>query len=155
MELLNFSYKHLFSINCSLETPPEPIGVTPEGLRVNFYFKGGEVYGPRINGILKPNGQDRMLVRHDGIAQIDVRATIQTDDGAQIMVDHQGIVDLGEDGYKRTLDRSLGNHATARVSASYMTGHDNYLWLNRLQCFGILDIDRATFKLRYDIYAFD
>ena len=32
----------------------EPIGVTPEGYRVNFYIRDGRVIGPGINAVVQP-----------------------------------------------------------------------------------------------------
>jgi len=155
MERLEFSFSHLFSIRGRLAKPPEGIGPTPDGLRVNFYFEGGEVTGPRLQGKLRPVGSDRFLVRRDGVALIDVRATIESHDGALIIADHQGIVDLGPRGYEDSMERKLGPRATARVAARYQTAHPSYQWINRLQCFGVLDIDREAFSLSYDIYALE
>jgi hypothetical protein len=147
------SFEHLFSIRCALAKPPEPIGPTPEGLRVNFYFLGGEITGPRLQGKVRPSGSDWFLVRRDGVGFIDVRATFESHDGAVILASHSGVVDLGENGYEDSLARKLGPHATARVAARYQTAHPEYLWMNRIQCFATLDIDRAAFQLAYEVFA--
>src|SRR5881397_66993 len=63
---------------------PQVIGATPMGTRQVFIVKGGTVEGPRIKGKLLPGGGDWALVRSDGAVQLDVRATIQTDDGALV-----------------------------------------------------------------------
>jgi hypothetical protein len=150
---LEYEVEHLFSIVCAMAKPPEAIGPTPEGLRVNFYFLGGEIEGPRLRGKMRPVGGDSFVVRTDGVALIDMRTTFESHDGALIVAQHNGLCDLGSDGYERALARQLSSRATARVAARYMTAHPSYLWLNRLQCFGILEIDRETFTLRYDIHA--
>lgn len=145
--------EHLFSIRCAMVRPPEPIGPTPEGLRVNFYFLGGEIDGPRLRGKMRPVGGDWFVVRPDGVALIDMRTTLETHDGALVLAQHSGICDLGETGYADALQRKLSPRATARVAARYLTAHPSYLWINRLQCVGVLDIDRETFELRYDVHA--
>lgn len=69
--------EHLFFYNATM-TVPEVIGPVPEGIRLIFYVTGGEVRGPRVNGKLRPVGADWFTVRADGVAILDVRATIET-----------------------------------------------------------------------------
>jgi uncharacterized protein DUF3237 len=56
---------------------PEVIGATPEGIRVNFYVTGGEVTGPKITGKFRAVGADWLTIRRDGMAILDVRATLE------------------------------------------------------------------------------
>ena len=86
----DFRMEYLFSYRVAWENPPEILGPVPEGLRVNFYLVGGEVEGPRPNGRIKPVGGEWFVVRPDGVGMLDMRATIETDDGATIFFDHQG-----------------------------------------------------------------
>ena len=94
---------HLFSYSVTLQGPPEVIGPVPEGVRVNFYVTGGEVTGPRIHGRLRPVGGDWLTLRRDGIGMLDVRATLETHDGAVVDVSYRGSGDLGLDGYESFL----------------------------------------------------
>jgi hypothetical protein len=79
------------------------IGPVPEGIRVNVYATGGEVQGPELHGKLRPVGGDWLLERQDGIGMLDVRATIESHDGALIYITYTGVIDLGEDGYQQFL----------------------------------------------------
>src|SRR6266404_1579312 len=77
-----FVPEYIFSYTARVRLPPEVIGPTPDGIRVNFYVTGGEVDGPKLKGKVAPVGADWLLIRRDGIAILDVRATIESHDGA-------------------------------------------------------------------------
>jgi len=63
----DYTMEHLCSVTATLENPPEIIGPTPEGLRLNVYISGGEVTGPRLQGKVLPVGADWLTVRSDGV----------------------------------------------------------------------------------------
>lgn len=86
-------------------------GPTPEGIRMAFYIKEGRWVGPRINARYKSEGGDWLLVRKDGVAVPDVRATLETEDGALLYYRLTGTFDLGADGYARALGNDLGGSA--------------------------------------------
>src|SRR3546814_11640452 len=90
----------------TLQAPPEVIPV-PHGIRVNFYITGGTLDGPRLKGKLRPVGADFFTLRHDGVGELDVRTTIETDDGALIYTHYVGIGDMGVDGHARFLAGEL------------------------------------------------
>ena len=97
----------LFSYNAGLKMPPEVIGEVPEGIRLNFYLTGGSISGERLNGRLEPVGADWLLLRRDGIAVVDVRATMVSHDGALIYTHYTGVLDAGPDGYAAFLEGRL------------------------------------------------
>ena len=99
-----YKFEHVFSFDALLESPPESIGQVAEGIRVNFYCKGGEVTGPKLNGRCRPVGGDWLTTRTDGVAVLDVRTTLESHDGAVIAIAYSGVSDLGEDGYQRFLE---------------------------------------------------
>lgn len=82
---------------------PEVIGPVPEGVRVHFYVTAGEVSGPMMQGRLRTVGGDWLVLRSDGIGLLDVRATMELNDGALIYTTYGGVVDLGSDGYSQFL----------------------------------------------------
>ncbi|MDH3528980.1 MAG: DUF3237 domain-containing protein, partial [Acidobacteriota bacterium] len=96
---------HLTSYRVTL-SEPEVIGPVAEGLRLNIYITAGDVFGPKIKGLIRPAGADWLTIRKDGVGVLDVRATIETDDGALIYTYYTGLGDLGPDGYKNFLDGS-------------------------------------------------
>lgn len=145
--------EHLCSYNATLRQPLEVIGETPVGLRVNAYISGGEIWGPRLRGRVLPVGADWLTIRPDGVGALDVRATIETSDGALIYVEYTGVMDLGPDGYQRMLTGNPPARAAIQVAPRFLTSHSDYLWLNRLQCLNVGMADFATSRVSYDTYA--
>ena len=45
----DYRLEHLFSYRIAWASPPEVIGPTPEGLRVNFHFVVGELSGEMLH----------------------------------------------------------------------------------------------------------
>ncbi len=79
----------LFEISVYVASPLT-IGQTPHGYRRIAPITGGSFEGPRLKGKILPGGGDWLLVRPDGVGEIDARATLQTDDGALIYVTNRG-----------------------------------------------------------------
>jgi Protein of unknown function (DUF3237) len=133
--------------------PPEVVGPVAEGIRVNFYVTAGEVSGPKMKGRLRPVGGDWLVIRTDGVGVLDVRATIELDNGAIIYTTYGGILDLGLGGYDLFAQGTLPPRVDLRIAPRYYTSHPDYTWLNRLQCVGIGGFDRDTLRVDYDIFA--
>src|SRR6266481_1643631 len=104
--------EYIFSYTAQVRLPPEVIGPTPDGIRVNFYVTGGEVDGPKLKGKVAPVGADWLLIRRDGIAILDVRATIESHDGSLIYLPFTGVSDLGPGGYDVTSVQRYASHRT-------------------------------------------
>ena len=80
-----------FLFEVSLEiAPPHAIGENPHGNRQIVHVTGGSFEGPRLKGKILPGGGDWALVRPDGVAELDVRETWQTEDGALLYVTKRG-----------------------------------------------------------------
>lgn len=151
--MIAYRMEHIFSFTGRGGAAPEAIGPLPEGLRVNFYNTGGEIHGPRVRGKLRAFGGDWVIVRKDGIALLDARITLETDDGALILATYPGTIDFGEDGYEKFLRSDLPPAAQVRISPRFSTSHAGYLWLNRLHCVGIGEYIPAERCVNYDVYA--
>jgi hypothetical protein len=151
--MFRVNLEHVCSYHVHLQNPPEVIGPTPEGIRVNFYPISGEVSGPKIRGRVLPRGGDWIVIRPDGVGILDVRGTIETHDGVLIYVDYTGVGDLGEDGYQRFLWGDLTGKLQLRGAARLHTAHADYRWVNRLQFLNIGEADLQDFEATYDLYA--
>ena len=103
----------------------QKIGAVPHGSRVTAPIAGGHFEGPRLRGKVLPGGGDWTLLRGDGVLELDLRVTLETDDGALIHMTFEGIRDDGAPGapYFRTLPR-------------FETGEPKYSFLNRLLAVG-------------------
>jgi len=65
-------------------------GATPIGTRRVINILGGTVSG-RVNGKILPGGADWQFIRPDGVADISARYTIETDTGALVLVNSDGV----------------------------------------------------------------
>lgn len=80
----------IFTIEATL-APMMNLGATPRGERRIIGITGGTVTGPKLQGRVLPGGADWKIVRPDGAAEIQARYTIETDGGARILVNSEGI----------------------------------------------------------------
>ena len=71
--------------------PPQKLGTVPHGIRSIIPVTGGDFEGPRLRGKVLPGGADWLLLRSDGVLELDLRVTLQTDDDALIYMSFQGL----------------------------------------------------------------
>jgi hypothetical protein len=71
--------------------PPQKLGAVPHGTRVIAPITGGTFEGPRLRGKVLPGGGDWLLTRPDGVLELDLRITLETDDGALIYMMSSGL----------------------------------------------------------------
>ena len=148
---LEYRLEYLFSVTVKFSR--ERIGPLPEGIRGNFYITGGEISGPKVRGKVRPVGGDWAILQTDGMGIIDVRETIETEDGALISATYTGVADMGEDGYQMALQGKPRPRYSVRCAARYRSAHPNYRWINRLQCLAIGQMDAERSEGHFDIYA--
>jgi hypothetical protein len=105
--------------------PTQDVGAGPHGTRVTFPIIGGSFEGERLRGKVLPGGDDWTLKRPDGVIELDLRVTLETDDAALIHMTFEGIRDDGAPGapYFRTVPR-------------FETAAPKYSFLNRLLAVG-------------------
>lgn len=110
----------------------QQVGDTPFGNRKIYIVGGGRFWGERINGIALPGGGDWVLVNQQGLARLDVRKTIKTNDGALINMSYQGYYQYDADIMKK-LEAGKGYNfgdTLFQVQAQFETGDPAYSWLN-------------------------
>jgi len=109
--------------------PTQNVGAGPHGMRVTFPITGGSFEGDRLRGTVLPGGDDWTVKRSDGVVELDLRITMETDDGALIYMTFEGIRDDGAPGapYFRTVPR-------------FETAEPKYSFLNRLLAVGSVEI---------------
>src|SRR5207244_11990830 len=71
--------------------PPQKLGAVPHGTRVIAPITSGTFEGLRLRGRVLPGGGDWTLLRPDGVLELDLRITIETDDGALIYMTSFGL----------------------------------------------------------------
>jgi Protein of unknown function (DUF3237) len=150
--MLDYSLEYLFSYHLRLN-PPEVGGPVPDGIRASIYMTDGTVTGKKIHGKFKPPYGNWFTVRSDGVAIIEVRGTIETNDRALIYLNYTGVMDLGEDGYQDFLEGRLPPTVKIRNAPRFQTAHPKYDWINRVQCISVAEVDFTKFEADYDVYA--
>jgi hypothetical protein len=148
-----YDMEFLANVHIPIELKPEVIGVTPDGLRVDFYVKGGTMIGPNIHAKFTHHGGDWMRIRQDGIGIADIHASLETDSGERILAEYSGVLDLGKDGYENAIRGIYPPNPPAVVTPRFLTPSPKYQWLNRLQCYGTGFFDTQGPVLNYDMYS--
>lgn len=131
----------------------EVVGVTPDGLRINWHVKTGTFTGPGLDAIVLPGAADWMRIRRDGAAIVSVQACFETKDGARVFGSYGGIFDLGPDGYNRALRDEYDHLPPVVVTPTYATADPRLQWLNRAQCIGVGRVDMTAFRVEFDVYV--
>jgi hypothetical protein len=128
--------EHLYDMHVDLEAP-QVIGQTPMGVRQVFIVKGGTFEGPKLKGTILPGGGDWATMRPDGAIQLDVRATVQTDDGAMIYAYYSGYIHPVATAMRAAAGEDLPlNEYYFYTSPIFQTGAPQYDWLNRTVAIG-------------------
>jgi hypothetical protein len=113
------------------------IGQTPTGLRRIVPVSGGTFTGERLNGIVLP-GNDWIINRPDGVMVIDVRLTLQTEDGAMIYMTYQGRFFAAPDvmaRFAKGVQLEPQEYSLA-MTAKFECGDERYAWLNNVVAVG-------------------
>ncbi|NBC37778.1 DUF3237 family protein [Novosphingobium sp. FSY-8] len=114
-------------------TPPRELGECGAGTRRIIPIVGGSVSGPLLNGRILNIGADWQTVHGDGVAVLDARYAVETDDGAVIEVISQGIRHMAPDVAARAAageDVPFTDYYM-RTAIRLETGHPAYAWVNR------------------------
>ena len=99
---------------------------------------GGTFSGPNIKGTVHAGGAD-WITQVSGHTSLDVRITLETDDGAIIFMSYTGVVSRGDTGLYW------------RVRPIFQTASEKYDWLNHVVCVG--KNKQVPGKVAYDIFG--
>ena len=110
------------------------IGAVPHGIRRTAPLAGGTFEGPRLRGTILPGSADWQLLRPDGVLEMDLRFTLQTDDGALISMSSFGLRHgppeiIAALGRGETVDSA---RYYFRTMPRFQTAHPTYAFLNRM-----------------------
>lgn len=106
------------------------LGNTPIGRRFMVELLDVMIEGERINARKRQDvaAADWLLVTPDGTGLIDIRYTVETDDGALIYIHYQGRRNFTE-----VFDEK---DAPVFIAPYFETGDERYSWLNKVQAIG-------------------
>lgn len=140
---------------CRLEVELAPVremGVGRAGARRIIPIIGGSVSGPKLRGRILDVGADWQTIFSDGLAELDTRYAMETDDGAVIEIRNYGF----RHGPKEVIEAiARGEDVPAdayymRTQARLETGDARYHWVNRTLFVGA----GARRKTRVDMSLF-
>jgi hypothetical protein len=103
-------------------------------MRITAPITDGHFEGPRLHGKVLAGGGDWTLLRGDGVLELDLRVTLETDDGALIHMTSQGLRH-GPADVIAALARGESVDPSSyyfRTLPRFETGHPKYDFLNRL-----------------------
>jgi hypothetical protein len=94
------------------------------------------VSGERLAGRVLPGGADWQVIRADGVAELDARYTLETDDGALVYVTNRGVRHGPAEVIRRLAAGEPVDPALyyMRTTPWFETGDARYAWLNRIVC---------------------
>src|SRR5256714_7771235 len=114
---------------------PQSIGAVPHGTRRTVPITGGGFEGPRLRGSVLPGGStDWLLLRADGVLELDLRATLRTEDGALISMRSFGLRHGPPEVMEAIARAEAVDPATYyfRTTPRFETAQPSYAFLNRL-----------------------
>jgi hypothetical protein len=125
--------RHLMMLQVAV-VGPQRIGEVPHGTRVTAPIVGGHFEGPRLRGKVLPGGGDWTLLRSDGVLELDLHVTLETDDGALIHFSSFGLRHGPPDVIAALARGEVVDPSTYyfRTTPRFDTGHPKYAFLNRL-----------------------
>ncbi len=128
----------LYELYVDLDKPIE-LGVTPRGNRQIYYINGGSFEGPKIKGVVLPGGGDWLLIRSDGVAEMDVKGTVRTDDGYLVYASYTGRIYASPEVWQKVMKNEPVDPSEYyfRCTPYYETSSEKYSWLNRIVAVGV------------------
>ena len=122
--------------------PPQELGAVPHGIRSIIPVTGGDFEGPGLRGKVLSGGGDWLLLRDDGVLELDLRVTLETDDRALIHMTFQGLRHGPPD-----VIAALGRGEVIDPASYYFrtlprfeTSTERYAYLNRIITVGVGEV---------------
>jgi hypothetical protein len=113
--------------------PPMELGEVPRGRRRIIPILGGSFEGPNIRGKVLPGGADWQIVRADGLAELDTRYALQTEQGSLIYIQNAGMRHAPPDVTKKLLAGEPVDPAQVyfKTIPTFETSAQELQWLTR------------------------
>ena len=119
--------------------PAQKVGTVPHGIRSIVPVTGGDFDGERLRGKVLSGGGDWLLLRSDGVLELDLRITLETDDHALIYMRFQGLRHGPPDAIAALARGEVVDPARYyfRTLPSFETAAEKYAFLNRIITVGV------------------
>ncbi len=112
---------------------PLDFGDIGKGHRRIVPITGGEFFGPAMRGVILDGGADWQIIRGDGVAELEARYTLRSDDGALIYVRNVAL----RHGPPEVMAQLAAGRAAEpgsyyfRGATFFETSAERYAWLTR------------------------
>lgn len=129
----NLSTNHLMTLSLQVDAKAsQTIGRIKNGTRLIAPIASGHFSGAKLNGKVLPGGADWVLLREDGLMEIDVRLVLETIEGALIYLTYQGkfIASQSEMARLNAGEEISKDDYSLAVTAKFESGHPDFLWIN-------------------------
>lgn len=145
----------LFDLEIKL-TAPQTIGPVLAGTRIIFPFSDGFIKSDRINGKILTCSGEWGLVLNSTTFKVDVRATIETNDGALIYLNYSGFNHTDEKTFAMISDGHVNGLTPSdyyfRTTLTFETSAPKYAWLNHTIAVGVGRFPESG-KVTYRVFA--
>jgi hypothetical protein len=113
--------------------PPMELGEVPRGRRRIIPILGGTFEGPNFRGMVLAGGADWQIVRADGLAELDTRYALQTEQGSLIYIQNAGMRHAPPDITKKLLAGEPVDPAQVyfKTVPTFETSAPELQWLTR------------------------
>lgn len=136
---MDLKSRPLFVIDIKLH-PPQMHVRTPAGERKVQTIQSGAFEGDRLRGAIVPDAAaDWALIRDDGVLVLDVRLTLETDDGVRILMSYSGLRHGPAEVMARMAQGEVMDPECYyfRIAPLFEAPAGKYDWLNKLIAVGI------------------
>jgi hypothetical protein len=130
--------RHLMTVRIA-GAPSQKVGAVAHGTRSIIPVTGGDFEGPRLRGKVLPGGGDWLLLRSDGVLELDLRVTLETDDHALIFMTFQGLRHGPPEAFAALGRGEVVDPASYyfRTLPRFETSTERYAFLNRIITVGV------------------
>jgi Protein of unknown function (DUF3237) len=127
---------------CTLDVvlaEPLVIGGGPSGLRLIYEVVGATASGERLTAQLSRGANADWVTVAGAVGSLDVRMTLTTHDGANILVQYRGRMDL----------TNGPGSSPIYIAPLFETGDARYGWLNQVQAVGKGSLEGNLIKYEF------
>lgn len=133
-------HKHLMTLSLDVASDRAAnIGTVARGRRTIVPIKGGHFNGTQLSGTVMPGGADWVILRSDGVMEIDVRITLETHSGSLIYLAYTGLFCGANDAMKKLAKGEVLNDSdfSLTVTARAECSDQSLAWLNTATIVGL------------------
>lgn len=145
--------EHVATFNVSLEAP-QVIGQVADGFRQVVYVKSGTVSGTKLNGTILPGGGDWVRVRSDGVFALDVRVTMELDDGNLALLTESAYGVIPQETFGRIVAGEDVDPAEYSIRAvmRFETASESYAWINHTLFIAVGTLGPRIESVSYEVF---